>query len=149
MASRHLGDAHPDLIEVFAAIKDRFERNFPGFELRPTCTYRSPQEQNEAFKAGRSRIDGVTKKGPHNHKPSRAIDVGIFHKGEYLDTLLEQKRITKEQHIAMYWCIGLMAQKRGFRVGSDWNGNEILVGPDPAESLDDPYHIEMTSPARR
>lgn len=42
---------------------------------------RSLQRQQELFKEGRSQIDGVIKKGKHNHNPSLAIDVLPYKKG--------------------------------------------------------------------
>jgi hypothetical protein len=134
VATRNLGDAHPDLIEAFTRVRLRFEEAFPGWTLRPTAVYRSPDEQFEAFKAGRSQIDGYKKKGKHNHKPSRAIDAGIFTpKGEYLDTLLASGRVQRELHTAMYWCFGQLAQSEGLRWGNDWDSDRRLVGPDPDE----------------
>ena len=38
--------------------------------------HRSGRKQKEMYEQGRSKIDGVTKKGKHNHKPSLAADVG-------------------------------------------------------------------------
>ena len=37
--------------------------------------YRSPEDQKKAFDAGKSQIDGISKKGNHNYDPSRAMDL--------------------------------------------------------------------------
>lgn len=144
MPSRDLIDADPRLRECFRVISDRFAKWFPGWRLVVSCTYRSPEEQLVEFRAGRSRIDGIKNRGNHNYKPSRAIDVMIVSPGGLLlDTLLANKRVSLEQFRAMYGLLVMWAQELGFRSGGDWNGNKILVGPDPEESLDDPYHIEL------
>lgn len=44
-------------------------------------SYRSIERQQELFKKGFSKIDGVKKKGKHNYFPSLAIDIIPFKKG--------------------------------------------------------------------
>lgn len=44
-------------------------------------SYRSTERQQELFKKGFSKIDGVKKKGKHNYFPSLAIDIIPFKKG--------------------------------------------------------------------
>lgn len=121
-----------------------FERRFPSYEIRPTTVTRSLEEQREAFKAGRSRLDGRKTKSLHNEEPSLAIDFGIFRKsdGAYLDELVTKGQFSKDLHFALYWICGLLAQRNGARYGGDWDGDGIPVLDDPNESLNDIYHIE-------
>lgn len=144
-STRDLADAEQSLRARFEIIRLRWKSHFPEWELRPIAVYRSVADQQKAFASGNSRIDGVKKKGEHNHYPSRAIDAGIFRKtdGAWIDTLLEKKLVTIEQYRGMYAVYGLLAQSQGLRWGNDWNGNGIAVGPDPAESLVDAYHVEL------
>lgn len=153
MASRDLNDAEPDLVAKYQAIKRAFETTFPKYELRPTCTYRSPAEQLVEFDAGRSAIDGTTKLGKHNYHPSRAIDIGIFAKTNatvppaYLDDLIEaatknnaaNARAMKDLRDAMYWVIGVLAQQHGLRWGGDWRDEGTAYQRSPI----DPYHVEL------
>ena len=44
-------------------------------------SYRSTERQQELFKKGFSKIDGIKKKGKHNYFPSLAIDIIPFKKG--------------------------------------------------------------------
>lgn len=44
-------------------------------------SYRSIERQQELFKKGFSKIDGIKKKGKHNYFPSLAIDIIPFKKG--------------------------------------------------------------------
>lgn len=143
MASRDLALAHPDLQEAFSVLSVRFTQWFPGWKLIVTATYRSPAEQAVEFRAGRSRLDGTRKRSKHNYSPSDAIDVMIVAPGNQLiDTLLVNKKVSKEHFRAMYGIVGMWVQERNLRWGGDWNSNKIPIYADPAESLDDPYHWE-------
>lgn len=149
MASRDLAKADQRIRGVYQAVKLIFERRFAGYELRPICTLRSLDEQLVEFKAGRSQIDGVSKKGPHNFDPSRAIDFGIFRKsdGAYLDDLVSKGQFSAELRNAMFWIVGLLAQRNGARWGGDWDGDGIPVPVDPTEHFNDDDHIEIVEAA--
>ncbi|GEM_PF-2351169 len=144
MASRDLTQADPQLQKFFEAVKDTFAREFVdgGYTIRLTCVYRSPQEQNTIFKLaeGRTQIDGITKLGKHNVIPSQAIDFGVFDaRGRYIDEIPAFNPVLRK---ALYAFVGHTAMLQGFRWGGDWNSNEVPVDVDPAEHLNDPYHIE-------
>jgi len=67
--SKHkLSTAHNDLQILFNEVIKHYD-----------CTilegYRSIERQKALFDAGRSKIDGIYKKGKHNYQPSRAVDV--------------------------------------------------------------------------
>lgn len=40
--------------------------------------HRSIEEQQRLFKEGKSKIDGISRKGNHNYYPSRAVDVAPY-----------------------------------------------------------------------
>lgn len=149
MATRDLNDADPALSAGFLRIKSIFEATFSRFELRPICVYRSPAEQKLEFNAGRSRLDGDTRKSKHNEVPARAIDVGIFKKNPrgipaaFIDQLVEAGKFDPDFRTSLYWNFAQLVQRFGFRSGNDWNDNAMPVVPDPAESLNDPYHMEI------
>jgi len=46
------------------------------------CGHRSIADQQKAFNEGKSKIDGITKKGKHNYSPSLAVDVYAFVNGK-------------------------------------------------------------------
>lgn len=149
MASRDLQDADQSLAAAFLKVQSLFEETFPHFELKPTCTYRSVDEQKALFALGRTRCDGVTNPSKHNVLPSKAIDVGIFRRNPkgipsaYIDDLVAAKKFDPDFAMSLYWNVGQLVQRFGFRSGGDWNGNGLPVGPDPNESLNDPYHMEI------
>lgn len=141
VATRDIGQAHPDLQAFFAFAKRTFEREFPEFDLRPTCVYRSPEEQRIEFEAGRSQLDGTRKVGKHNRLPSDAVDVGIFRRsdGAYIDGVGDFPASYRKALYAFVW---LLAELKGFRAGGDWDSDGVPVDIDPDEHLNDPYHLE-------
>ncbi len=85
-SSRKLEAADSKLQTAFRLIREHFRHKFPGMTLKLTDVYRSTNKQQKLFKQGRStpgkivtNIDGITKKGKHNHYPSKAIDVMVLH----------------------------------------------------------------------
>lgn len=102
MASRDPALLTPELQRRWPLLKQGYEAEHPGMEVRLTCTYRSPQEQFEAWQQGRTKpgkrvtnIDGKTRMGNHNYSPARAFDVGLFTtSGEYItdDTKYDELR---------------------------------------------------------
>jgi D-alanyl-D-alanine carboxypeptidase len=133
MTTRNLADAVPHLQSVYATIKTVFEATLRTYELRPTCVYRTPAEQLVEFNAGRSALDGQTPAtmSRHNSRPSHAIDIGIFNRadGSYLP-----------DDPALYWIIGLLAQKHGLRWGGSWRNEDLPYTRKPK----DPYHVELS-----
>lgn len=67
-----LSTLHPDLAKVMNLAIKHSTIDFGLVE-----GYRSVERQNILFKAGKSRIDGIRKKGKHNYNPSLAVDIII------------------------------------------------------------------------
>lgn len=102
--------------------------------------HRSIEKQQQYFKEGKSKIDGIKKLGKHNYTPSMAADIYAFVNGKaswdnehitYLaglinavaDMLLEQEKITHT-----------------IRWGGNWDmDGEILID----QSFDDRPHFEL------
>ena len=78
-------------------------------------SYRSIERQQELFKKGFSKIDGIKKKGKHNYFPSLAIDIIPFKKGHnpfdgskesdlMFNELAKQfKEVAKQLNIKIQW----------------------------------------------
>lgn len=83
--------------------------------------YRTTERQQELYKKGFSKIDGITKKGKHNYSPSLAIDIIPYEKGHnpfdgskkseamFENLAKEFKQVAKELNIEVTW-------------GGDWKG---------------------------
>lgn len=66
-----LATCHPDLQKICnEAIKH--------FDFTVIEGTRSVARQQQLFKEGKSKLDGVNKKGKHNHTPSLAIDIAPY-----------------------------------------------------------------------
>lgn len=64
-----LATCHPDLQKVFNEV-------IKHFDCTVMCGHRSEEEQNEAYRTGRSKLQYPQSK--HNGSPSRAIDVAPY-----------------------------------------------------------------------
>lgn len=127
MATKDINDAAKPLRDNWESIKNEFFKSNPGKYLVLSCVYRSPDEQLELFKQGRTlgtdgkwyiqdkakivtNVDGTTVVGAHNYKPSRAIDVAVVDNqtGKYL---WEEK---------YYYCLLEIAKGLGLESGGGW-----------------------------
>lgn len=91
MPSRNIEDCCKELKEAWPKLLGLFKEKFPGWEMRITCTHRTPEEQFLLFQKGRvlegtvwriedkSRIvtfmDGHKLMSNHNYYPAKALDV--------------------------------------------------------------------------
>lgn len=88
--SRDLKHLHPKLRKAYLELEQTYEMFFPGRQMIPTCTYRSPIAQQELFKVGRfgdtratiTECDGRENMSRHNNYPAEAVDVAILEGGK-------------------------------------------------------------------
>lgn len=69
-----LNTCHRDLIKIHELSISRSLLDYSIIEGN-----RSIERQQKLFKDGKSKIDGITKKGKHNLIPSEATDIMIYH----------------------------------------------------------------------
>lgn len=74
---KRLQTCHPDLIAIFEEAIKRSPIDFGIAEGQ-----RSIEDQQKYFREGKSKIDGITKKGKHNYNPSLAVDIYAFFSGK-------------------------------------------------------------------
>lgn len=103
MATKNIEDAVKEIRDQWETIKNEFTKHMPGKYLVITCAHRSPEEQLELFKKGRTKgsdgkwyvqdkaaivtnVDGYSILGAHNYRSARAIDVAVVDRstGKYL-----------------------------------------------------------------
>lgn len=115
MASRQLMDADEKLRNAWLDILWQYEDQHPGLSAIITCTYRSPEEQQELYAQGRTKpgpvvtyCDGVTKMSKHNSLPSRALDFAVVVNG----------KVSWEP--GQYEPVGILAEAQGFVWGGRW-----------------------------
>lgn len=110
--------------------------------------HRSVEKQNEYFQQGKSKIDGITRKGKHNHLPSLAVDVYIYHP----ELEMRRKIVYSKSHLAYFagivdsvaWELYNDKQvSHVIRWGGNWDGDGII---DFDQSFDDYPHFELVKP---
>ena len=127
MAKNDIEDAVKPIQEAWPEIKNEFFKRNPGRYLILSSIYRSPSEQFELFKKGRTmstqgdwvvqsqeqvvtNVDGHSILGAHNYMPSRAIDVAIVD-NQTGKTIWEE---------SSYSCLLEIAQGVGLESGLEW-----------------------------
>ena len=71
-STQKLNTCHPDLIQIHQLAISRTRIDYGISE-----GHRSLKRQKELFDQGRSKIDGIERKGKHNYQPSLATDIYI------------------------------------------------------------------------
>lgn len=135
-----LATCHADLIAIMELAISRSHVDFGISE-----GHRSVERQQELFEQGRSKIDGVTRKGKHNYTPSLACDIYIYHK----DLSWRRKMAYDIPHLTYVAGVIFSAYeelksqgkvKSTLRWGADWNRNGIIAMD---QSFDDYPHFEL------
>ena len=135
----NLKTCHPDLISIAEYVIKYYD--FAVIE-----GHRALSLQLKYFKQGKSKIDGITKKGKHNYEPSLAYDV-------YPYPIPNLREFTEKDKARFYQMSGffLMAAKILYdqgkikhliRLGLDWDKD----GDFKDQSFDDLPHIELYKP---
>lgn len=105
--------------------------------------YRSIEKQQQYFKEGKSKIDGVSKKGKHNYSPSLAVDIypyfenGAKWDNEHLSYLSGIIHAVSE----ILFADGKISHK--VRWGGNWGMDGIILID---QSFDDRPHFELVLP---
>jgi peptidoglycan L-alanyl-D-glutamate endopeptidase CwlK len=124
---QRLDTCHPDLQRVFAVVVQEYDCSILEGE-------RTQERQQELYRQGKSKLDGVSKKSKHQSSPSRAADV-LPYPIDWQDT----KRM---YHFAGY----VLAVGEGLgislRWGGDWDGDIQSAGSQDQSFYDLP-HFEL------
>ncbi|MFY0629281.1 MAG: hypothetical protein JXR05_02800 [Flavobacteriaceae bacterium] len=138
-----LATCHEDLQKILNLAISRSRVDFGISE-----GHRSIERQNELFREGKSKIDGITKKGKHNSNPSEATDIYGYHPD------LETRRKLAYDKVTLSYIGGIIDAcaaelfEKGeishiIRWGANWNSNGII---DYDQSFDDYPHFELKKP---
>lgn len=134
---RNYDTLHPDLKKLVKVSLEVSQVDFVIVE-----GHRSVERQNELFKAGKSKIDGINKKGKHNYLPSLAFDFCAYVEGR-------QELAYDRDHI-MY-LVGVFTAVGEFlylnnniehriRSGANWDRDGLLIKD---QSFNDLVHLEL------
>ena len=100
--------------------------------------HRSIARQKELFKDGKSKIDGVARKGKHNHKPSLAVDLLPFPaEVNGVNVWSDRQRFSV---LAGSLYAAAAALGYSIRWGGDWDGD----GNNADSNFHDLPHFELT-----
>jgi peptidoglycan L-alanyl-D-glutamate endopeptidase CwlK len=133
----NLANVHEDLrLIVEEAIK------VSQVDFTITEGYRTIERQKELFDAGKSKIDGVTRKGKHNHFPSMAVDFIAYVPGK--------KKLAYDQThliylVGVFTTVGELLYQQGkishkVRSGANWDRDGELLYD---QKFWDMPHIEL------
>lgn len=107
--------------------------------------HRSLSRQKQLFDEGKTKIDGISKKGKHNYKPSLAVDIYIYHPNS------ETRKKVAYNKIHLAYVAGIiqasakeLADKGGvshvIRWGANWDSDGVI---DFDQAFDDYPHFEL------
>lgn len=139
---KNLETAHRDLQVIF---NEAIRRSKVDFGV--TEGHRSVSRQYELYRQGKSRIDGRTRKGKHNYKPSLAVDIYTYH-----PDLSTRRRIAYDtNHLAYIAGVvdavveDLLKERKishKIRWGGNWDSDGVIAYD---QSFDDLPHFELIS----
>lgn len=135
-----LETCHKDLQKIFNLAISRSNIDFGISE-----GHRSIKRQKQLFDEGKSKIDGINKKGKHNYTPSEATDYYIYHPD------LETRRKLAYDKVSLSYVAGVLDScskelyEKGetshlLRWGANWDGDGVI---DLDQSFDDYPHVEL------
>jgi len=95
--------------------------------------HRSIERQQRLYNEGKSKIDGITRKGKHNENPSKAVDIYAWVNGANYD---------KENLCYIAGVVHAVAANHGLNVrwGGNWDRDNIIITD---QSFDDLVHFEL------
>lgn len=133
-------------IDIQTIMKLAIKRTRIDFGI--TYGNRSITFQKELFDAGKSQLDGITKKSKHNFLPSLAVDIHIWHPDkEIRNKLVEDKPSLAYVAGVVVSCSNeLLEQNKiitgGIRWGGNWDRDGIILLD---QKFWDMYHFELIS----
>lgn len=141
-STERLKTCHVDLQQIMQLAISRSSIDFAITE-----GHRSIERQQELYKQGKSRIDGVHQKGKHNYFPSMAVDLAIYH-----PDLSTRKKILYDTNSLSY-VAGIIEScakelyekgtiKHLIRWGGNWDKDGVIVHD---QKFDDLPHFELVA----
>lgn len=121
-SKERLSTCHPDLRKIMnKAIK------WSVIDFGIAEGHRSIKDQQKYFKEGKSKIDGINKKGKHNYDPSEAVDIFAYYSGK---AQWDRASLSYIAGIIQAAAIVLLKRKKithKVRWGGNWDGDGIIL----------------------
>jgi len=135
-----LESVHHDLVKIIKLAITRTPVDFGISEGN-----RSLERQKELYDQGKSKIDGINKKGKHNYNPSLAVDIYAYH-----PDIATRKKIAYDvptlciiAGVIISCADELKAKgdiKHSIRWGGNWDNDGVILYD---QSFDDLPHFEL------
>lgn len=140
---KKLETCHTDLQKIFNLAISRSKVDFGISE-----GFRDLTRQKKLYDEGRSKIDGIIKKGNHNYFPSRAGDIYAYHPN------IETRRKIAYDQVHLAYIAGIINScaeelyAKGeinhlIRWGGNWDSDGVLIYD---QGFDDYPHHELIKP---
>ena len=135
-----LETCHADLQKIMQLAISRSRIDFGISE-----GHRSLERQKQLFDEGKSKIDGIDKKGKHNFDPSEAVDIYVYHPDTELRSKLAYDK-SSLSYIAgiIISCteelIGKGEITHTIRWGGNWDKDGVIIQD---QSFNDLPHFEI------
>ena len=137
---KKLESVHHDLVKIIKLAITRTPVDFGISEGN-----RSLERQKELYDQGKSKIDGINKKGKHNYNPSLAVDIYAYH-----PDIATRKKIAYDvptlciiAGVIISCADELKAKgdiKHSIRWGGNWDNDGVILYD---QSFDDLPHFEL------
>lgn len=139
-SSQKLNTCHQDLIKIHRLAISRSRIDYGISE-----GHRSLERQKLLFDQGRSKIDGINKKGKHNFEPSLATDIYIYHPVLEIRQKLAYDLGSLCYIAGLIMCCTAELLEKGeithtIRWGGNWNKDGVILQD---QSFDDLPHFEL------
>ncbi len=139
-SQRELETMHPDLQKIFELALTLSKVDFGISE-----GYRSIERQHRLFLQGKSKIDGISRKGKHNYTPSLAGDIYAYH------PVSSFRRQIIYDPVHLSYIAGVMDAAAAvlltqeeithkLRWGGNWDSDGVIIYD---QSFDDMPHFEL------
>jgi len=142
-SAARLKTCHSDLQKIMSLAISRSRVDFGISEGA-----RSLERQQDLFNQGKSKIDGINKKGKHNLTPAEACDVYVYHSD------LETRRKIVYDKCSLSYIAGVVVScaeelllagevEHVIRWGGNWDRDGVILYD---QSFDDLPHFELRKP---
>ena len=137
---KKLESVHHDLVKIIKLAITRTPVDFGISE-----GHRSLERQKELYDQGKSKIDGINKKGKHNYSPSLAIDLYAYHPDIEVRKKLayDVPTLCIIAGVLISCADELKAKgdiKHSIRWGGNWDNDGVILYD---QSFDDLPHFEL------
>lgn len=139
-SKKMLLDADKDLHMVCYEVK-----KISKIDFDISCIYRSPSKQNEKFKQGKSKIDGIKNIGKHNKKPAEAADIYCYkdHQSRASYSVHQMAYIAGLFDAVAHYLYHSGKISHLIRWGGNWDHDGIIITD---QDFDDLPHFELYKP---